>query len=471
MNHPARFADVSLRLSRRQWILLFILAAVQFMNMVDFILIMPLAPHLDKDLGIGTKQFGVVVAVYGGAACVAGLLLASFLDRFDRKRSLLGLFAGFTLGTFLCAFAPSYEWLLVGRAVAGGFGGVAAATVLAIVGDAYPDQRRGLATGAVMSAFSVASIVGVPAGLMLASYPGFGWRAPFVVLAAASVLVWLVACWAVPVLRGHLIDGRHKLGLWEVGSRPAHLRAYALMLCVVFGGCLIGPYIAVHLVKNIGVADEEVPLVYFVGGLATLFTTNLVGRLADRFSRLWVFRVMALATMVVMLILAWLPHGTPLFWTIAVTTLLMIVSSGRMVPAKAMVTGASAPRYRGTFLSINSSVEQLGLFLAPLFAGLFLIDTDGRLEGYTTVALLSGVVVLVTLVLAGLVRPAEEGDVVTSVLVEPDEGERFTERRAEGVTGPMAASGADPHRHRVRGSPRRTGSYSGSPPPASGERE
>src|SRR5262249_2567236 len=163
------------RLSRGQWLLLFVLAPLQFMHTVDFVIVMPLAPHLKRGLGIGTQQFGYVVSAYGLAAFLAGLLVAPWLDRFDRKRSLLTLFAGFTLGTLLCAVAPDYPWLLAGRALAGGFGGLVAANVMTIVGDAFPDRRRGLATGVVMSAFSISSIVGVPAGLLLTEFVE-SWR-------------------------------------------------------------------------------------------------------------------------------------------------------------------------------------------------------------------------------------------------------------------------------------------------------
>src|SRR5215208_1964039 len=53
------------RLTRGQWLLLFVLAALQFMHTVDFVIVMPLAPHLKRGLGIGTQQFGYVVSAYG----------------------------------------------------------------------------------------------------------------------------------------------------------------------------------------------------------------------------------------------------------------------------------------------------------------------------------------------------------------------------------------------------------------------
>src|SRR4051812_37963174 len=105
------------RLTRGHWLLLFVLASVQVMHTGDFVIVMPLAGQLKTGLGIDNDQFGDVVSVYGLAAFLAGLLVAPWLDRFDRKRSLLFLFAGFTLGTLLCAVAQDYLWLLAGRAL------------------------------------------------------------------------------------------------------------------------------------------------------------------------------------------------------------------------------------------------------------------------------------------------------------------------------------------------------------------
>src|SRR5262245_1864591 len=137
-------------LTRRHWMLLLVLACVQFCHVFDFIILVPLGPALEKSLHINTRQFGLLVSSYGFAACVTALLVARWVDRFDRKRSLLLLFGGFIAGTFLCAVAPDYGVLLAGRLTAGGFGGVIGAAVLTVVGDAFPPARRATAPGPVM---------------------------------------------------------------------------------------------------------------------------------------------------------------------------------------------------------------------------------------------------------------------------------------------------------------------------------
>jgi predicted MFS family arabinose efflux permease len=395
-------------LTRGQWLLLFVLAAIQFAHTVDFVLIMPLAPKLTASvdfggLGLATRQFGLVVSVYGWAAFASGLVLAPWLDRFDRKHVLLLLFAGFTLGTLLCALSPDYPWLLAGRALAGACGGVAAATILAILGDAIPDYRRGFATGVVMSAFSISSIAGVPAGLLLAN--AAGWRAPFVALTAGSAALLLLAVFAISPVRGHLRPaGERNPGLWPVLSRPAHLQAFAVMLTLVFGGFLVIPFIADFLVKNVGVTQMQLPLVYVCGGLSSLVTMNVVGRLADRLPRLLLFRVMGTLSVGPIVLLTMLPRDTALPLVLLVTTGMMIFMSARMVPLMAVITGIAPPEERGTFMSLLGSVQQLGAAMGPAAAALLLGETTGEepLVGYGRAGLASAAVGLLGVLLSAL---------------------------------------------------------------------
>src|SRR5271166_469126 len=117
---------------------LLVLAAIHFTSVVDFLIIMPLGPQCMRVFNITSAQFGLMVSAYAITAGLTGILVGIFLDRMDRKKALLGIYAGFTLATLLCGLAPNYPLLLVGRAVTGGFGGVLGALILAIVADAIP---------------------------------------------------------------------------------------------------------------------------------------------------------------------------------------------------------------------------------------------------------------------------------------------------------------------------------------------
>lgn len=409
------------QLTRRHWMLLLVLACVQFCHVLDFMILVPLGPALEKSLQINTRQFGLLVSSYGFAACFTALLLSRWVDRFDRKSSLLFLFGGFIFGTLLCACAPDYWVVLAGRLIAGGFGGVIGAAILTIVGDAFPVGCRATAMGTVMSAFSVASIAGVPGGLFLAEWSALGWRAPFAALTALSVLLFVLAARTIPPIRGHLGGSNHPLPFLDVLSRPAHLRAYALMFALVCSTFTMMPYLPKFLLDNVGFGLGHLQLMYLIGGIAALISTNVIGRLADSYSRLLVFRFLALATLLPLGLLSLLPRGTSPFLVLLLTTLMFILTSGRMVPAMAMITSAAEPGYRGGFMSVNAAVQLFGTGVAPVFASFLMPDAraDEPLVGYPRVASFCVAVGLLAIYLGGLIRPAGRSETVTTV-IEPE---------------------------------------------------
>jgi predicted MFS family arabinose efflux permease len=422
-------------LTRKEWLLILVLSAVQFTHILDFVIMMPLGPQFKKDLHLSDQWFGFLVSAYAFSAALAGLLAAWFIDRFDRKRALLGLYAGFTLGTLCCAAAPNYAFLLAARALTGAFGGVVAACILAIVGDAFPGMRRGRAMGAIMSAFSVAAIVGIPAGLYLANL--LNWRAPFAALACLGAAVLVLVGFVLPSMRGHLERGRSRVNLWTIFLEPTHLRAYLLTTALVLSSFMIAPYLASYLVSNTGRTEAELPYVYFCGGLATLVTMTYFGWLSDRFGKLTIFRWLALSTLATILLVTNLPV-VELATTLTISTLFMVVSSGRMVPAMALITASSAPGNRGSFLSVNASVQQAGAGLAAVLGGLVLGQgPNGEMTGFPIVGGLACVATVLSIWLAGRLRPAVGGEDATLVLAaEADESSsaagRLTEQASHG---------------------------------------
>jgi predicted MFS family arabinose efflux permease len=410
------------------WPLLLVLAAVQFTYVLDFVIMMPLGPHYVRELSITPKEFGLLVAAYAFGAAVSGLALSSLLDRFDRKHAMLVLYAGFLLATLGCGLAPGFWTLLAARTVAGAFGGVIGAVSLAIIGDSFPEERRGLATGVLMSSFSVAQIVCVPGGLFLAGHDSPAGT-PFVALAGLSAVLWPLAALLIPPLRRHL-DGRapRLTPPWAVLLRPGHLPAYALMSVLVLSIFMLVPYLPIFLVCNLGYGEDQLFLVYLCGGLATLVTLPLIGRLADRFGKLPVFRIFALLTAAVIVLLTNLPP-TVTAVVLLVTTLFTVSTSGRMVPAMAMITSSARPATRGSFMSLIASVQQMASGLSAVLAGLLLHqEKEGApLQGYWVVGLLAASGTAATVFVAGWVRPAQPETPAGPTLEAAAEGEVLAE--------------------------------------------
>jgi predicted MFS family arabinose efflux permease len=360
-----------------------------------------------------------MVAAYAIAAGISGVAAGFFLDHFDRKTALLWLFLGFGIGTLLCAMAPTYRLLVAARAIAGMFGGVTGAVILAIVGDVIPENRRGEAMGLVMSAFSVASIFGVPLGLVLAS--DFNWHVPFYVIAAISVPILVAVGRFVPALRGHLEHSRDQhpaARMLAVLMEPNHQMAFLFMAVLTCAGFTIFPTLATYMVYNVGLTEKQLPFIYLAGGLCTLFSMNWVGRWADRAGKLRVFTLMSLSASVPVIALTNLPR-VPLIVALATSTLLMICMSGRFVPAMAMMTATVESRYRGGFMSVNSSVQQFSCGLAAWISGWIIGQGPNQeITHYPIAGLVSLACVLACIWLARFLRAAPGELSAGPVLVE-----------------------------------------------------
>jgi predicted MFS family arabinose efflux permease len=395
------------------------MATIQFTAVLDFLIILPLGPQYMRVLHINPGQFGYIVSAYAISAGISGVAACFFLDRFDRKAGLLLLYGGFCIGTFLCALAPTYPLLVAARACAGAFGGVVGALIMAIIGDVIPEERRGAAMGLVMSSFSIASICGVPIGLYLAT--AFDWHVPFLVLAGLSVLILVAGFFIMPSLRGHLEHAREEhpaARVWAVLMEPNHQMAFLFMGLLIFAGASIFPFIATYMVANVGLTEKQLPSIYLSGGLFTLFSMNWIGRWADRSGKLRVFTFMTLSTAVPILLLTNLAR-VPLAAAVATSTLFMICMSGRMVPAMALLTATVEARYRGGFMSINSSVQQFASGLAAAVSGRIMGQTaDGQITHFPTIGVVAVALSYTCIYLARFLKPEPKRVIAQPLFVE-----------------------------------------------------
>jgi predicted MFS family arabinose efflux permease len=394
---------------RERWFLV-TLAAIQFSHILDFMIVMPLGPMLMKAFGIGAHEFGLLVAAYAFSAAISGLLAATFVDRFERKRLLLSVFALFSVATLACGLAPSYAILVLARSLAGAFGGLMGALVQTLIGDAIPFARRATATGIVSTAFSVSTVLGVPMSLWLANW--LGWRTPFFLIAVLSFGFVAVGSRMLPQFRQHLAaaPGKHLLSATFAVMRDTnHRQALLYSALIIFSGFTVIPYITIYAIGNVGINQADVPLIYLTGGAATLFTARFIGKRADRHGKVRVYRMVATAAMVPLLAVTQL-GSAPLWAWLLCTTGFFVLVSGRMIPAMAIVTSAAQPKLRGTFMSLNGTTQSLAMALATSLAG-FVIHTDetGRVIGYPLAGYIALTANLLAIVFVSRIRMHDQG--------------------------------------------------------------
>lgn len=386
---------------RRENIIVYLLGAIQFVHILDFVILMPLGPMLMRTFQVTPSQFGLLVSSYTFAAGIANFLASIVADRFERKRMLQLTFAGFIVGTLLCALAPNFQLLLAARIVAGAFGGVLNAVVFALVPDLIPAQRRGTANGVIMSAFSVSSVVGVPIGLALAEW--FDWHAPFLFIVFLSLVIWWLAALIVPQVYNKTAHRPALETLKQfvaIATERQHVEGFLLTSLLAFGIFMIVPFISPSMVRNVGLAESDIKYIYLFGGAATVFSARFIGRLCDRLGSFRVFSWVAAISFVPLLLITHL-GVTPLALTLCVSTLFMMTGSGRFIPAMTLLSLVVDPKKRGTFMGLENAFRQLSSGAASLFAGAVIYEgIGGRLERFGVLGILAVAVTFLSWIFA-----------------------------------------------------------------------
>jgi MFS transporter, DHA1 family, inner membrane transport protein len=390
-------------MTRKELILLILLAAISFTHILDFMIMMPLGEVLMPHFRINAQQFSILVASYSVMAGISGFTAAFFVDNFDRKKVLLFGYTGFIVGTLLCGVSPTYEMLMMARIMAGLFGGLISAQMLSIVSDSFPYEKRGRAMGIVFTGFSVASSLGVPIGLFLTNW--INWHATFIVVGGLGVIIIPLVIRFMPPMTGHLEQrGANREPVWSVvkeivGSRK-RITAFALSASLMMGHFIIIPFMVPYFENNIGFTKTQTPFVYLVGGIATLFASPYIGKLTDKHGKLRVFTIFVITSLIPVIMITQMP-SIPFYYVLIVTGIWFILSMGRGIPANAMISNVVESKHRGMFMSFNGSIQQLFVGLASLVAGLIVIKTgSGKILHYDWVGYISAAIVGSSLIFA-----------------------------------------------------------------------
>lgn len=368
--------------------LILLVALVQFVNIIDFMMVMPLGPDFSKALNIPLNHIGIVAGSYTFAAAAAGLIAAPFLDLFARKRAMLVSLGGVIIATFAGAFVWDLPSMLAARILAGIFGGQMFALSQAVIADFVPPARRGAAMGKVAGGFAVASMIGIPFGLELAQH--FGWNAPFISTGLIGMAVWVFACFKLPYhapfTNTHSLRVRIRR-LFSVLESRLTLISYGIMFCSMMGGFIIIPNISSHLQINLGYPRENLGLLYLCGGIVSFFGMRISGRIMDRYSATKA-SILFTAILVTAIASGFVFFPLPVS-PLIIFTLFMVGMSGRNIAATALSSKVPAADQRGAYMSLQSTVTNLASALGGYVSALILTQEEGRLAHVPTIGLVA----------------------------------------------------------------------------------
>lgn len=387
---------------RSERAIVLLVAGVQFVNILDFMMVMPMGPDFSLALGIPLSRLGLIGGSYTLAAMISGVVSSHFLDRYDRRPALTSAIFGLALATAMGGLAQGFGGLLAARVLAGAFGGPATSLALSIVTDVVPVERRGKAMGTVMAAFAVASVLGVPAGLELALRGG--WRFPFFAVGLLGLVAAGFAWVLLPSMRAHVrptarsFDGGYRDGGRELPDpepgaiallrRPTVQLSYAMSATAMMGGFVLIPNITPYLIQNLGYPRGHLGSLYLFGGVCSFIALPIAGRLVDRLGGV---RVAAPATLLVSwVIFEGFVRSPPWIPVVLVFILWMGAMGFRNVAMQTVTSRVPSPRERARFMSLQSAVQHGASSAGAMLSTLMLTESaDHRIVGMPRVASLT----------------------------------------------------------------------------------
>lgn len=388
-----------------------LLFAVQMINVLDFVMVMPLGPDFAAALGIRESDLGYLGGSYTAAAAVAGLIGSTFLDRFDRRSVLLWSLVGLSLATAAGGLATGFGSLLLARVLAGIFGGPATSIGFAIIADVVPGERRGKAIGTLAAAFSVVSVLGLPFSLWLAERSG--WHAPFFAVAALGLVTSVLIAVKMPSLTLHLQarrDGLQQAPWSNLVRRPEILQSYAMATLGFLAMFMLIPNLSAFVQHNLGLPRSELGFLYLAGGVASFASMRFAGIAVDRYGST---RVAVGGTLgFVSALIAGFVVTPALISPLGIFLGFMVANAFRMVAINTIVSKIPGPSERARFMSAQSAVQHLSSAAGAVLAARFLATgARGELIGMNRIATAAVVLsVLVPLVMGRIERRMRSRD-------------------------------------------------------------
>jgi MFS transporter, YNFM family, putative membrane transport protein len=351
--HLAPATPSTLRIAMRS----LIIGLTAFLTVVDLFATQAILPSLAQAYGVSPAAMGFAVNASTMGMAVAGLAVAFFSRRIDRRKGILASLALLAIPTALLAVAPDLTTFTALRVIQGLFMSSAFALMLSYLGEACTPAETAGAFAAYITGNVASNLVGRLLSAALVDHLGLAGNFHVFALLnlAGAVLVhfYLRGTPAMPVLGSAL---RSPFAVWREHLRnPALRAAFTIGFCILFA--FIGTFTYVNFVlvrEPIALSRMSLGLVYFVF-LPSIVTTPLAGHAVARFGTRPTFRAA----------LAVAAAGLPLLVSGALPAILAgltLVGVGTFL-AQAVATG-----FVGRAATVDRGAAS-GLYLASYFAG------------------------------------------------------------------------------------------------------
>lgn len=388
--------------------LILIIGFIQFFDILDFMVVMPLGPDYAKDLAIDQSKLGYSALCYTIAAAFSGIFLAPYLDKYERKKALILIILGLACASFLGSFAKSFHHLLFTRIIAGFFGGPLTAISYAIISDLTPEKSRGYVIGKVMSAFSFAAIIGVPISLEISLL--FGWQKSFLFVTLIGMCAIILAYINLPTMKTHISENVVEQKLISLKNLFAN-KIYILAFCFSFLGMMalfmIIPYISGFLQSNLNFPREYIGPLYFIGGVSSFITVQFIGKIIDNNSSSKIAYLATLILAMPLLFVFTLELTNKLVFIAIFYAMLMIGIAIRNVSNSALATKIARKNERAGFMLLISTFQSIASGLGS-YTSSIILHHEILKDKFYNMYIISIIIIILLLISSWLMSISEQ---------------------------------------------------------------
>lgn len=324
-----------------------------------------LTTQIAHDFSVGLDVAGGLVGVYTITFAVSAPILAAFTAKVRRDRAAVVALIVFAVANALCAVAPTFPILVVGRVLTGLSGGLFIATAYALAASLSGVERRGAALAAVASGLTGSLVAGVPLGVLLGGQ--FGWPTAFWFVAFLSVvalvsIAMLVrspqAAPPVPTLSQRLAPLVHP---------PTLLALLPTLLCLGLNG---GVYTYLGaILTTFGFSSVVTFVAFLVFGLGALVGSHVGGRLVDRYGPIRPMIVVLLASVAIALLVA---PSLGAAWTVCIVSFALGAAPWPVMLGQQTRLVELSPGHLEVVLALNNSFAYFGIAAGTALGGVVL---------------------------------------------------------------------------------------------------
>jgi MFS transporter, ACDE family, multidrug resistance protein len=364
-------------------------------------LLYPVLPVLAADLKVEEAEIGLVMAAFTAPAIVLAPLFGILADLYGRRWLLIFGLALFGLGGGAAAWAPSYEWVLILRAIQGVGASALLPLTIVLIGDILPDDREIRGQGIKVALDRVSMILLPLVGGALAI---LSWRAAFVPFFLIVLLALAAYLWMPETGQPGQDSLREYLARTSRAIREPRLTlAFATGFLRFFLDYGLYTYLPIIVALRYGASPAVIGFLIAVSAVGSIITAISIGRV---YGRVATEKLLALAFLVSAIGVGLPAVGAPL-WLIGIGLFLFGLGNGLISPLqKSLMTRRTPPALRGGVIAVDRVIQQVAKSAAPALLGAMLLIAP--LEALFWIMCAMSVAGTLALIVVALMRDPEQ---------------------------------------------------------------